>query len=75
MKHRKWLLRAVVAVAGCVASCAVAFKVSRSSADSQAGPCSLAPDLTLGAPGPPPIRTFVIYIDDKAGTVLEAQGF
>ncbi len=146
MKHRKWLPRAVVAVAGCVVSCAVTLQVTRSSADSQGGPRSLAPDLTLGAPlasasltqdqavevalqnhwrqsrfanpvsfqdgsyndgvfngqpprlrdvwqikitalnaprsggrsgAPPPprIHTLVIYVDDKAGTVLEAQGF
>jgi len=148
MKQRKWALRAVVAAAACVVSGAITLHATHSSADSQVGPRSLAPDLTLGAPlaiasltqeqavevalkghwrqslfshpvsfqygsyndgtfvngqpprfrdvwqikitglnvprpggrsgapfPPPPIHTLVIYVDDKAGTVLEAQGF
>ncbi len=147
MKQRKWVSRAVVAAAACVVSGVITLHATQSSADSQVGPRSLAPDLTLGAPAasavltqdqavevalkdhwaqslfshpvsfqygsyndgifrngqpprlrdvwqikiaglniprpggragtplPPPIHTLVIYVDDKAGTVLKAQGF
>jgi len=147
MKQQRWVLRAVVATAACVVSGVKTLHTTRSSADSQLGPRSFVPDLTLGAPAaiasltqkqavevalkddwaqslfshpvsfqygsynagifvnnqpprlrdvwmikitglniprpggrsgaplPPPIHTLVIYVDDKAGTVLKAQGF